>query len=521
MRPILPFIAFAILSAQAPPQVVYINVGQVIDDVVRVNPPGTTFQLGAGVFRMQQVNPLSGDVFLGAAGNATVLNGSRQLGAFTAAGALWYLDGQTQLTNLPGNGDCLSSFPLCSNPADLYVDNVPLGRVPTQAALAAGKWWFDPVTSRIYVAANPAGHVVELSTTVSAFRGNATGVIIRGLIVEKYASPAQFGAIGDQNPGDGWTVDNCEARLNHGVGVRVMSGMVLNSFVHHNGQIGITAGGTATVIIGNEIASNNYAGYNPGWEAGGTKFWMTTNLMVRGNYSHDNQGPGLWTDTDNINSTYDRNILVNNLVAGIQHEISQDAVISNNYFYGNGGPANWLWEAAILIQNSSNVQVFGNTIRTASNRGNGIGIINQNRGSGPRGPYVAQGNSIHDNDITYGPGSAAGSGLESDTTPELPLAAGTYASNKWHVADVSLPVFKVNQAFHTFIDWQAIGQDAGGTMDSLIPLLVIPVFARPSAPVPPPQISITLLNKLQADQRAAVLAINDLAVDIRSIKPPQ
>ena len=49
-----------------------------------------------------------------------------------------------------------------------------------------------------------------------------------------------------------------------------------------------------------EIAFNNYAGYDAFWEGGGTKFWRNKRLIVRDSCVHDNNGPGLWSDIDNI-----------------------------------------------------------------------------------------------------------------------------------------------------------------------------------------------------------------------------
>ena len=89
-------------------------------------------------------------------------------------------------------------------------------------------------------------------------------------------------------------------------------------------------------VQSNQIYLNNYAGYDYGWEAGGVKFAWVQNLTVQYNYSHDNQGPGFWTDLDSQNVLYDENEASNNKVAGILHEISYNANITGNYIFDDG-----------------------------------------------------------------------------------------------------------------------------------------------------------------------------------------
>ena len=88
----------------------------------------------------------------------------------------------------------------------------------------------------------------------------------------------------------------------------------------------------------------------------------------------------MWTDINNIHTLYEDNVVVNNTGTGISHEISYDAIIRNNIVMDNSGdPRGWLWGANIKIQNSSNVDVYGNKIDMTG--GNGIALIEQNRGS--------------------------------------------------------------------------------------------------------------------------------------------
>jgi parallel beta-helix repeat protein len=113
-------------------------------------------------------------------------------------------------------------------------------------------------------------------------------------------------------------------------------------------------------------------------------------------------GVGLWTDNNNVNTLYESNTVINNLNEGIKHEVSYSAIIRNNTVKDNGKTKTvWLWNSQIEVQNSSNVEVYGNTVEVQALSGNGIGIINQNRGSGTLGPWVAANNYVHNNTVTY------------------------------------------------------------------------------------------------------------------------
>ena len=378
--------------------------------------------LRAGSYGMQSVAPKNNDTFQGE--GIVVLNGSQAL-AFQAVAngnGLWVANATATPSSTQANGyyqaDCDPNHPLCGYTQDLFVDGQVQTPTTSLTSLGPGSWFFDRTHNKVYVANNPESHLVELGMLDDAFHGPASNVTIRHLTVEKYASWPQKGAIGGNSSliGPSWIVDSVEARWNHGAGVELgTASQILNSFIHHNGQLGASVHGTNSKVINNEISWNNYAGFLTDWEAGGGKFCATTGLVVQSNYVHDNNGTGLWTDIGAVNTLYDKNTVINNKKIGIQHEISYGGTISNNIVKGNGSiPTVWLWNAQILLQASSGVQVYGNTVEVPSAYGNGIGIINENRGNGLLGPYVAANNSIHDNTITY-LGSSGYTGMVDDS----------------------------------------------------------------------------------------------------------
>jgi len=391
-------------ATAAPP--VMLEPGDELQRIVEAHPAGSHFILTAGIYREQTITPRDGDVFEGEAG--AILSGARELEGFSRDGELWSIGGQRQQGQRAGGCSTpealaeIGGYDGCRFPEQLFFDDQPLWQVTARDQLASGRWYFDYDDDRIYVADDPTSSVVEASTTAAAIRSESAGVTIRGLVVEKYSAPTQQGAIHAAGA-SGWVIEDNELRLNHGYGLRIGPEMeVRDNSVHHNGQLGIGGIGSRSLLVGNEIAYNHTAGFNEGWEAGGLKLVRSDGLVIRDNWVHHNAGRGIWTDIDVINLLVEDNLVESNSRGGIVHEISYAARIVNNVASENGlGFDPWLWGAQILVQNSSDVEVSGNVVTVSAAGGNGITVVNQDRGSGNTGPYVSNRVTISDNTIRH------------------------------------------------------------------------------------------------------------------------
>jgi parallel beta-helix repeat protein len=421
------------------------------------HPGGTTFCLRPGLYRNQEVTPKSGDVFVGSAD--VVLSGARVLDGFERQGDVWAIGGQTQESE--PHGECLAEAPRCNRNEDLYVDDALVRHVADRDAVGPGTWYFDYGADTIYLGDDPAGKRVEVAVTDRAFGGAAADVTLRGFTVEKYANATQHGAIYPERA-TGWVIDGVTARWNHGAGVgwTLSDHMTLRGAVlAHNGQIGVVGDGDDNLVEGNEIFGNNTAGVDPGWEAGGAKFGGSQRLVIRGNDSHDNDGPGLWTDADNREVLYEGNRVVRNSGAGIFHEISYDAVIRNNEVAENGlGSHDWCYGAGIQISASRNVEVYGN--RLSDNARSIVGIA-QDRGA----DHVVSNLDVHDNVTANSEVVGSITGLCRDDeglAVYAPESNNRFTHNnylgsghEWYWDDGPM----------TFEEWQRRGNDRAGNFD--------------------------------------------------------
>lgn len=386
---------------------------------------GTTFVFGPGVYRHLSITVKSHDTFEGMPG--AIFDGSEPL-HFYQKGKVWAAQANaTQEAISPGvpcdpslkNADGTKYTVGCTHSWSLYRNGIPLWRVATPAEIGAGKWFFDSTNKVVYLSDDPQGEMLELGETPDAFHGTGSAVTIRGLTIEKYAGAQQRGAINCDGGAD-WKIENNTVQLSHSAGIRFAGcdGIrVAGNTVIRNGNLGI--GGTRAknaIVDGNQIDSNNYTLVDAGWEAGGGKWTETTNLIVSDNKVHANLGPGLWSDIGAENTTYAGNTVTENTGPGILYEISRNARIEKNIAIGNGNNPlwvnPWLWNAQILISTSSNVVVQGNTVVVASH-GNGITIVDQNRGSDANGERRGMDNRVIANDITY-QSDLGGSGAASD-----------------------------------------------------------------------------------------------------------
>jgi hypothetical protein len=263
---------------------------------------------------MQQVVPHHGDVFVGEYG--AVMNGSLVVPDWTSTGGHFRHTFSPPLTMGLRNGVAFGSpsvadsiangFP-CIYPEQLFLydSSTSVQSVLTRAITLldmtfSGSWFTDYTNIYTYDDWRNARYTTELGQTSFAFGYNATagqyfpdhtvgqpmpinpsqapdiysvtdqyyykprGVTIKNLTIEKYANPAQTGAIGYHRPGLDWTVEDCEVRWCHGNGIKFRGrALISGNYVHHNGIEGIGCGdGNRTQANGGDLLEwGFYGGY--------------------------------------------------------------------------------------------------------------------------------------------------------------------------------------------------------------------------------------------------------------------
>jgi len=299
---------------------------------------------------------------------------------------------------------------------------------------------------------------------------DCVGLVFKNIIIERYASPFQQSPLQGPWPlpaQSNWLIDNVESRnnLSIGLGSGGDGGTVRNSYIHHNRQMGVHGQGDFTLWENNEIAFNNYLGeHDPNNEAGGSKWLNTINLTVRGNYVHDNCGPGLWTDSNNTGTLYEGNRAENNGGPGIFHEISFTATIRANIVVGNShgtlGPGGAVCRSGyggqiggIYVSTSRDVTVTGNTL--SANEG---GIVSQQEARG--GSWESDNLTVSDNSIAY---SVLWSGFRYVGGP-TPVNGMSFTNNDYDVPNTTGQWWMFN-GLKTWAQWQGLGFDLTGSVN--------------------------------------------------------
>jgi Right handed beta helix region len=422
-------------------------------------PEGKTFCFSAGVYRLTRpLVPKDRQRLVGEPGAA--LSGAQVVTEWTQTDGTWRATGYLPSHPLV-HGQCTDGYRGCGYAEAVFYDNRQLWRVDTRDELAPGRFFEDYDKNAIWIADNPSEKDVEVARTDMAITGESKNVLIEGLIIEKFANAAQQGAVQAQGPG--WRIENNDVRFNHGHGVFSDSthGEIAGNHLHHNGQLGLGGDADYGVVSNNEIDNNNTAGFDILWEAGGMKWFRSTGLKVSDNDVHHNNGNGLWTDINNIDTTYERNFVHNNTSHGIFHEISYKAIIRNNRVVDNGGaePMSDWGDAGIRVAASRDVEVYGNVLVGNTN---GIMLIQQRRDDSPSqyGPHELDNINIHDNDITM---TDHVTGMVSDDgNDNLGSRNIRFSNNTYRLANVDGRYFAWAGDNVTRTIWQAIGHDSTG-----------------------------------------------------------
>lgn len=459
--------------------------------LAKSSPEGTRFCLEAGKHDVDAaIVPRSGQQFIGEPG--AVLDGARPLNSFVFDGTNWVAEAPF-IGKVPLVGECKPGYSGCQNPHTVFLDGQPLWTADELGDLSTGTTYVDRSNKKVYLGDDPSGRQVEVAVTDAAIRAGspawlsriyhvlpegesaaayARNVVVRGLIVEKFANTALRGAV-DSVMASGWVMEDNEIRLNHGVGVCGDTASILRrNFIHHNGQLGICGTGENLLVSANEVAYNGIAGFSSYWETGGSKWVRTVGLVVDSNNSHHNVGSGFWTDIDNIRTTYTNNVVTDNLDSGIMHEISYSAIIKGNTVSRNGF-GSYAWNAGILVVSSPNVEVAGNRVQSNANS---LLVIQDGRGDGTTssygselatyGPYEVDGLRIHHNRITSRTKAAVGLVLKDVSNPaKYTLSSVRFAANVYRTS--ARRPFTWKDRTYSAAGWVRAGRDRTSTFRAL------------------------------------------------------
>src|SRR6185503_17671505 len=264
------------------------------------------------------------------------------------------------------------------------VDGVVMRAVGSRAEVVPGTFFVegtDTAPTAIYLRlpgdAAPTGHTIECAVRHPVFDAGSHGWLrVAGLTFRHAANRAQWAmcTFGQHDS----LVESNLFEWSNGLGI-AQSGRN-NTYLYNtsqdNAQMGWGGYGTNNLIENCKSFRNNWKGFDPGWEAGGTKFVFTTNTTIRKFESGFNEGPGIWLDIENYGNTIEQCWVYSNKLAGIMIEYKSDNnVIRNNVAHGTRFFA--YAAAGILTQAAKNNTYVHNTC--IANEGPGIYIRGDGR----------------------------------------------------------------------------------------------------------------------------------------------
>lgn len=315
---------------------------------------------------------------------AVWLDGSEAVSNFKANGKNFVVDGwKTKFDSSPtytfGAADSTqaawgfvnASYPMAAHPDQVWINNVAQKQATNLASVAAGSFYVDYASARLYLGTNPNGKSVRASTLAQAINVRSDNTTIRGIGIERYApSVPHMGAVTLEKPNN--TLENVVISDNATTGLAISStdATLTDVSIARNGMLGATATYADRLkVVGLDSSSNNAEHFNTSPVAGGLKIARSRAVTVTDSNFANNLGTGLWFDESVYDMTIANNRMVRNAGHGLSVEISAKAKIINNIIANNSGDG-------AKLNDSSQLDVWNNTF---TGNGRQINIVQDTR----------------------------------------------------------------------------------------------------------------------------------------------
>jgi len=336
---------------------------------------GTKVIVNAGIYRETvNIDPVSNQssvsLTVEAASNGTaIISGSNVLSNW-APDPTYSSAYTTSWSPVAGTCSIPSGWPTNFGPIALhtemiFVNGSPLTQVLSYAQLRQGTFYINESSGSLHVWP-PAGTNIETATVEAATRQKTlsvvgrANVVLRGLAFTQAANCVNTSGA-TVTSGTNVLIDSVKANWNNWGGFGVYSSnyvTVQNSVANNNGGVGfLGCKDQNTLYSFNESDYNNWRGAQAAfyeWAMGGTKLFQMRSTTVQNHFSYNNQGEGLWFDTDNKNITINNATLVGNVTAALQIERNEGPVtLENSHLCSSGVGVNLLTSEQVKIENNT------------------------------------------------------------------------------------------------------------------------------------------------------------------------
>jgi hypothetical protein len=313
--------------------------------------------------------------FVAAPGERPVISGADVVVDWTEDGGRWfhtYTDDRFEFA-LPTDGDIIAhqingSSPNAGLLEQVFVDGQPLRQLADVAALGPGSFVIDRDADRIYLADDPSGRTVEVSSRRRALMlaAGASGSTVEGLTITGFSPRHLDGkaAVVLDAATDVVLRDVVVTRSSAAGLVAVGADRLLLERVSlvDNGARGMSGDRLADLVIrrsrfeGNntERFDANDCGSGTFCVLAGAKLTRSVGVEVSFSVFSHNRATGFWCDLDCRDLVFVANHAAGNQRHGAYYEVSEAAVIEANIFAENG-------EAGVKASGSRDVRVAHNT----------------------------------------------------------------------------------------------------------------------------------------------------------------
>jgi hypothetical protein len=302
-------------------------------------------------------------------GEAVWLDGSVEVGGWTASGSTWVHSGWTpqfdstpsydpaHVPSGPGWSFVNPAYPMAAHPDQVWLDGKALAQVGSPAQVGTGTFYVDYAANELVLGDNPIGHSVRASNLSVALSSYASNTTIRGIGIRRYATPIdQIGALRLVGAGD--VAENVVSTENATTGITADAAdiTVRNVTLTANGMLGMHASyADGLTVAGVSSTGNNIEHFNSAPVSGGIKIARSRVVTVRDSVISDNLGYGLWFDESTYDMTVVHNRIENNTAHGLSVEISALAVVAGNVVADNA-------QDGVKINDTNGVRFWANTV---------------------------------------------------------------------------------------------------------------------------------------------------------------